>query len=401
MIVAFLNYLFHPLIGRLLSVTEFGEVQTVIALATEVTMAFTAFTVATVHATTNCVDLQECAAIVSVFKKGALALVAIIFLLVLVSVELLANVFQFSSVYPFIALAILLVTTALFMIRQGVLQGRSRFLAVSIGNLLVAGGRVLFALVLIWLGWRAAGAIGGLVMAQLVGLLYVFVQTRQTLDAPKHDAFVVTRIRFWREMRYMGLAFFTTAYVTVLYTADVLVVKSYFSPEIAGMYSGISTVAKIIFFASSPIAGVLLPSVKLLSTFEENRRVFVKAAGMVCLIGGSVLGAFVVVPRFIVALLMGDRYLDLVALLPWMACAFFVVSLLNLLTNFGLALRRQSLILLVVVGGVLLAFLTALHHASPLAIVQNFFGVAVISLIGAVMTCWKDIRRGVSSALAS
>ncbi len=53
-LVAFINYLFHPVLSRVLPVDSFGEVQALLALFTELTSVFAAFTQTAIHASANC-----------------------------------------------------------------------------------------------------------------------------------------------------------------------------------------------------------------------------------------------------------------------------------------------------------------------------------------------------------
>lgn len=392
--VAFLNYLFHPVLAARLSLADFGDVQAMFSLITELSTVLGAFTLAAVHASVNCDEKGECVAVIALLQKSAFAMLGISFLGLVVFASSLTNALHFTSITPFFAVAILLVSSSFYTIRVGYLQGQGRFVSVTVGSLLVAGGRLLFAVLLVALGFRAFGAIAGIVLAQVVALAFVFWQTRHGLrrsatEEPVHLSWP----RIKKELGYVALVGLTMAYVTVLYTADVLIVKRYFSPEVAGMYSGIATIAKITFFTTSPLVTVLISSIRLNGDRLARRASFLKGLALVSLIGGGVTLLFLLVPTFFVHLLMGSRYLPSAHLLPWLGATFFLVSLTNAAISLGLALRQKKLLVLVACGSLALSLLTVFHHATLDQVIQNGLLVAFVSCVAAFACLVPQLKR--------
>lgn len=377
-----------------MSLADFGDVQALFSLITQLSTLLGAFTLAAVHASVNCEEKGECAAVITLLQKSAFVMLGISFLGLLVFASSLTNALHFTSVTPFFAVALLLVATSFYTIRVGYLQGQGRFVSVSIGSLLIAGGRLAFSVVLVGLGFRAFGAITGIVLAQVVALLFVVIQTRQSLsrstnETPHHLAWP----RIWKELRYVFLVGFTMAYVTILYTADVLIVKRYFSPDVAGLYSGIATIAKITFFTTGPLVTVLISSIRLHGDRLARRASFLKGIALVGLVGGGVTGLFLLVPGFFVNLLMGARYLPSAHLLPWLGGTFFLVSLTNAAISLGLALRLKKLLLLALCGSFGLPLVTLVRHASLEQIIQNGFVIAALSCLAAFACVLPTLRR--------
>ena len=392
MSVAFLNYLFHPLLAKRLSLADFGDVQALLSLATEMTAFLGAFTFAAVHASVNCEEPGECSAIIHFLQKMAFAFLVIAFVSCIVFAPLLATSLHFLNAAPFVALAALLVTTTYYSIRTGFLQGQGRFVAVSLGNLIVAAGRIAFALIFVVVGWHAFGAMIGIVCAQAFAFAYVFWQTRRHLGVTSQETRTKLSVeRMKSELGYVALVGFTMAYITVLYTVDVLIVKHYFSADLAGMYSGMATIAKIIFFACGPLITVLVSSIKRNGERQMRRRAYFKAVSLVGVIGGGLVFVFTLLPNFIIAHMIGARYLPYAHLLPWLSLAFFGASLTNISTSFGLALRRARLLILAAFGTFTLIVLTVLHHANLDAIVQNMLFVAVGSALVQFLAIRSDL----------
>jgi O-antigen/teichoic acid export membrane protein len=185
--------------------------------------------------------------------------------------------------------------------------------------------KLVFAVVFVLLGWGAFGAVFAFFCTGLVAIGY---------GIWKAGSNVRLRLRGWpgltpalkRELRYGLLVFCGTSFVTLFSFADVVIVKSLFSPEAAGLYSGVATIARIIFFLTGSIAMVLLPNVKLSAPAAANLRLLRNSFLLLLLLGGSALGFFALFPSFTIGLLIGSRYLGQAGLLPWLGLLLFVVS---------------------------------------------------------------------------
>ncbi|MEX2014251.1 MAG: oligosaccharide flippase family protein, partial [Parcubacteria group bacterium] len=181
MIVAVLNYLFHPVLGRLLAPSDFGDVQALISLIAQAGVIFTAFSIVVVNITANLEDRVERDAIIGELQKIALYVVAVAVLAVLLFLSPLGEFLNFSTPYLLLGLVVMLPLTSLVTFRNAYLQGSGRFWELSVGGIISSGGRLVLAAGLILLGMNVFGVIAGLVMAQAALLIYLFFTTRQTL----------------------------------------------------------------------------------------------------------------------------------------------------------------------------------------------------------------------------
>jgi O-antigen/teichoic acid export membrane protein len=176
--------------------------------------------------------------------------------------------------------------------------------------------------------------------------------------------------------------------VTVLYTFDTVIVKYLFEPETAGQYAAIAVIARIIFFATASIAGVLLPSVSLLNPPTENARILRRSLLLVLLIGGSGVAIMSVVPEFVISLLLGSKYLAFAHLLPELSVVLLLSSLVNLLVVYLIALRRFILIPIALCGMVMLLMLIMANHDSVESIIHQSTlanGFVLACLVGSLI----------------
>ena len=69
MLVAALNYFFYPILSRMLSPSDFGDVQVFISLITQAGILFGAFTIVAVNVTANTEDPNERNAILTELQR--------------------------------------------------------------------------------------------------------------------------------------------------------------------------------------------------------------------------------------------------------------------------------------------------------------------------------------------
>lgn len=333
--------------------------------------------------------------IVTELQLAALWVTCIVLLVTVIAAPLLQSSFRFSSGWPFALLAVALIAAVPFTFQTAYLRAEKRFAATSTANLLVAGGKLLLSAALVLIGFGTAGAIGGLIVAQLIGLWYALSKAKS-----KPLATVAALGRHWlpnfklvaSELRYVGYALGGLLAVTLLLSLDVVLVKYFFDAHTAGLYAGVATVARIIFFLTASVAQVLLPSVKIGESAKANSSLLIKSLLILTGLSLPVLLFAWLSPTFVMGLLMGSQYLELSHLLAPLSLAIFFVSVLNLLVSYCLALRCYVPIILTVAGTILTYAAMILWHDSPQVIVTTLLGgsFGVTSVVGV----WFFISRG-------
>src|SRR5205085_12536365 len=141
------------------------------------------------------------------------------------------------------------------------LRGRLAFGTLSLANAAGSLAKIVFSAAFVLVGWRTTGALGSVVAAELVALVYTANRARRLgLTSPPG-------LKLWRwpdlsitrpQLRYSALVLVVSLVITTLFSFDVIVVKHYFSAEVAGLYAGVATVARIVFFVTASVAAVLL-----------------------------------------------------------------------------------------------------------------------------------------------
>ena len=377
-VTAFLNYLYYPVMSRLMTVERFGEVQTIFSFVFLSGVILTVFRMIVLHIASNRIDEgvvptgppdQNDSVIASLFTATLATHLPFVILLIVAS-PALSEFFAFETSWNFAVFALYFTLTIPFTFYGAHLTGKSKFGTVSIANIIQAFGKLIFAALFVILGLDVFGAIGALVIASFLALLYIRTKSKDFLLSltPSNNV----RRALKKEFSYGLLILISLGLVTFLYAADVLVVKRLFSPEIAGTYSGIATIARIIFFATGSISTVLLSSIKIRNTPAINQAILLKATLFVCMIGGSALLLFTLFPNQIITLLIGKKFVPMAHHLPYLSLYLFLVSLLNLFVAYFIALRLKSLLPISALGFLGIILLLALNHHTLQAIIFDF-----------------------------
>jgi O-antigen/teichoic acid export membrane protein len=302
--------------------------------------------------------------------------------------------FNFTSVWPFIIVMIALVAAVPLNFRVAYLRGHKQFSQTSIANLIGAAGKILLSAVLVWIGWNTIGAIFGVVLAQVIAFAYAVRAARAIgFMPPKSDKRIslpnMTLLK--PELRYGLLVLCGSLTVTVLSSVDIFIVKHFFDAETAGRYAGVSTVARMIFFLTASVAQVLLPSVKMSQPRHQNRQFLLKSLALVLVLGGGATAVFAGFAPTIIHLMMGGQYTAYAHLLGTLSIAMFIISILNLVISYYIALREYQIAAIVVLGAVIAGVLLMSHHETLESVVSSLlYGSTTMLLLIAV---WAATRK--------
>ncbi len=383
LIAAFLNYLYHPIMVRMMSVKEFGEVETIISITYLMGIFLMICGTVAINIVSNHLHASSTKYIqlLAQLFKLVLPIVLLYAMGIVIFSPILMHFLHFDSILPFLPLALILSVDVVSTFYNAYLRGAERFFVVSIANIISSGGRVIFGIILVYAGLQVFGAIGALAVANLVSLLYVMHKTRGLFHLAFDEKAIYTA-EICNEISYSVLIFFSLGYITFLYASDVLFIKYYFDPETAGLYSGIVTIARIIFFATGSVAGVLMPTIKIRAQKRENRTILKKALCITILISIGILGAFTLFPSWIVSVMLGERYVALAHLLPLAGVYAFSVSLVNVVYTYYIALRDRRLIYISLIGLVMTLSSILLYHHSAQAVIGGYiFGTSVTGVL--------------------
>jgi O-antigen/teichoic acid export membrane protein len=392
LVISALNYLYYPVLGRMLPLESFGEVQVLISLFTQMTIFVSVLTHVSTNIISNETDTDAVNKTVSELEKITQYVGYAILALIIIAAPYLKTALKFESVWPFFVIGLVFVVGITTGYRTAYLTGKSAFLRATVAGMLTASVKIVASALLVSAGYKTSGAAGGILVAQLIGLAYAAYKARQ-LGFIRHRSGVRPDWALLRpQARYAGLVLFVSIITTLQYSADVTIVKYLFSPEIAGQYAGIATISRIVLFLTGSFAIVLLSAVKISRQPHENSKLLIRSLLMTLILGGAATLIFVLFPSQVIHLLFGQKYDAFAHLLPLLSVAMLIVSVSSLIANYHLALRHYGVMLYVGLGAVATIGLLIIGHGSPDAVVRSLAigsGCMLAGLLG-----WTGYRAG-------
>lgn len=251
-----LGFAFQALISHGLQLSDYGAVFAAITLLTFIGLPASALTLLMARQTSRDRATGHSAASAVLLRSGNRALLIGGLVLALICAGGSRWIGAFFSIPNELILAVaagLPVALALPLL-MGELQGQQRFLSFSVLGVGQAALKLIAAIVL-GVAFGPVGVVLGLALAGFLSYGVAFWLLRQRLS-----------IRFtqpWLRpaLRYLALILPSTLALSVLLSADVLLVKHFFTAREAGEYSAVAALGRAIFWGASGVAAVLFPKV--------------------------------------------------------------------------------------------------------------------------------------------
>jgi O-antigen/teichoic acid export membrane protein len=382
LVVAALNYLYYPILGRMLDPIHFGEVQTLLSLYAQAAVFLNILTYVTIHVTVNTDDpetrnhlLLRLERIALLGGYGALAVA-------LVCTPLLRSFLNFTNPWPFVALVIALAISIPMALRMAFLRGKKLFLKATLMDGIGSFAKIVLSVALVVVGWKTFGAIMGLALSQIISLAFGVAWVRRAgFSGFGWHKINIPLSRLRPQFAYAAGAFLATSTITAIMGLDIIAVKHYFSPEVAGTYAGMATIARIVFYITAPFMGVLLTMVSINQPQRKNLLQLGGSIALISMIGGSALLVLALFPDFFVRVLVGPKYLAYASYLPRLSLAMLLLGIANALLMYQVTMRQYRVALYATVLVVLSVGLVYWNHTTVVSVINDIVCSSVAVLI--------------------
>jgi len=387
MLISAFNYLYYPVLGRLVSVSDFGEIQAVISIFMQLGIILTAFGYVITNVVGNTHGRQSRELILKLEQIMVIASIAGLLLLTSLASSLKSDL-KLSSILPILLVGLLVVVNVPSTARAYILQGEKHLKEVSIAGIVYALGKLITSVALIYMLTNdVLAAVLGYIVAQVLMLWYVARNTRQDYVGVMESFSLFGSWRISKEWKVLikkeiiyGIVIMSIlSGLTLLYTSDTILARLFFAPHELGLYSAVASIARIIFFVTASVAGVLVATVRINVPAKENHSVLIKSLLIVTAIGGLCTLAFAVAPKLFVTILVGHAYLGGAQWLPLLSVMIFICAINNLLATYQIALRKYLAIAPVVLGIITCGIGLTYFHA-------NFYEFIAVLLVANLVT---------------
>jgi len=376
MAVNALNYVFHLALGRIVSVEVYGEVESLLSLmaiisvpSVAIGMVATKFSAA--HKADN--DPQGNYGIFKYLNKKVFFWGFPAFLSLVILTPYVGRFLRIDNNLSLVLIWISMFLSFFLSISGGLISGWQKFKEANWMNISGAVAKLIFAIILIRIGFALNGAVGGYVLGVLVSYVVSLIYIRFILVAKNGKSDKKDKLYFSSVKRYIMPAFIGTLAINILGNADMVLAKHNLDAVSAGQYGALTIVSRIIFFFTSIITTVLFSMSAENSHKKTDSSVILKqAAYLMFFISVAAVTAYFLFPTFILSLLFGDRYDNVADYLGWFSISAVLYSFVNLFFQYLMSIHKTlAAYVLIIVAGIAVPFIF-------------FFGSDIIAIIAIV-----------------
>lgn len=382
---SFTNYLYHLFMARFLGPKDYGILESLISVIYQLSIPLSTISFVIVKYVSYFKGQNRIKTIQSFFWKvnqNTLILTPFIIIIIFISAPFISNFLHFPSSVLVVLVGMSFVLSIFVTLGRSLLQGLSKFFLVSITGLSDGIFRLSTALILVFLGFGLFGAVFSFFLTSIFSISITLYLVRDFIKGDRHEPIPEKKEMF----RFIFPVFFTNLAITSLITSDIILVRHFFPSYEAGLYSALSTLGKIVFFAASPVITVILPMVSEAQAANKNfKRIALSGLLLIGLmISGSlfVLGFF---PKIMVSVLFGEKYLAMVPLVIYFSVAMAIYTINVSLLNIFLALKITLPTIFVSVAAILQIIMIIIFHQSLSSIINIFIVLSALLLLSLLL----------------
>ncbi|MDD5449044.1 MAG: oligosaccharide flippase family protein [Candidatus Omnitrophica bacterium] len=384
------NLLYQVLVVRKLTIASYGAFNSLLSIFTVVSLPIVSLTamIAKFVPYYNHLGEQKKANLFLFVLLKHMGVIAAIFL----SVSLLfglnvKNYLQLDSSMPVYFTGGILFLSIISIVVFGGLQGYENFLYLSIYNGFGSVLKLLLAFLFISLGWELLGVLGAYIIAQIASLGVGFFVLREIFyvkDTPLSDLDLRQKYKFAIPSL---ITFGCTAFLTNI---DIILVKHFFDPILAGYYSVAQLIGKMVFFIPGAIYTVMFPhAAGLHAQNKDSRFLLLKSLGYTVLLCLCVVLAYNIFPEVFLKILTGKVNLEIIFLGRLFSIAMIFFSLLSVLLLYQLSVSKFMFLKSLVLFSMLQVLAILIFHA---ALSQVLFILLVNSLVLFVINLRSSLK---------
>lgn len=373
-----INYGYHVVMGRILGPVNYGVLLSIFSLLYIVSIVPLSTSISIVKFIS--IAKSENVGDVYLGIKKFIFTVAIFGSLILILLSFpISGFLHISNVLLVLLISPVMFFSLMALVDQATLQGLMKFSGVVIPNMISSVGKLALGILFIFFGWSVLGATFAILLSVFLAWIYVRSVIPAHLKNGNATNFnIMPFIKFSLPALLQALAF------TSLITIDVLMAKHYLSDFEAGLYGSLSMLGKIIYFAASPIAGVLFPIVsKRHSNNEKFGNIFLIALIMTLVISLGVTIVYLLIPGLVIQFSYGQKYLVVQNLLFFMGLFLSLYSLSYLIVNYLLSMNQVKVVIFPIIASLAQPILIIIFwHSSILQIIiASLFSTSVLLML--------------------
>jgi len=381
MLAAFFSYLLQFVFGRILSVADFGTFNALLSLSYLIGVPAGVFGVSLIKHVSELSAKKDSKKLTTLYWKLillALLLGLVVAILVFLLRKIISTQLKIYDIGLILMFGLLMGSSFIGAIQSSYLQGLLRYKAFAFYSVVSSFFRFSLATLAVFLGFKLIGAFGGMLFAAVASFITAYLILRKNLTVFEN----LNLVQDYKKIMFFSLpVMFVQFGLMLLNNVDVILVKKYFDPDMAGYYAGTVTLGKIFLFGAGAVSTVMFPTISSLAVRGLNyMRVFFKFLFLLLIIVAAGIVAFSLFPSLLTQLFFGERFIASVEYLPRFSLFIGLYVIINFLVVFFLAINRTSVFLVLLPGLILQYVLIATSHDNIYQIINADIYAGIITL---------------------
>ncbi|MBI2414972.1 oligosaccharide flippase family protein [candidate division WWE3 bacterium] len=375
-------YLLQILLGRLLSVSDYGIFNSLLSVFSIISVISSAFITSLIKVVSELKVNNKFDLLTALFVKVTIAVVVIgffVFLPITVFRESIATFLNISNLYLVSVFGLFVGITFLGIVPASYLQGLLRLKAFSFWTVLSNFLRFAVPTAFVYIGFSVTGVFTGLIIAAILSFLIGLLLLMKNFSSYENPDL---KNQYSKLFTFVWLALFINIGMSIFNNVDVVLVKHYFDAHLAGIYSGVVTIGKVFLFGASTVGVVMYPQIASAFARKEDFvakfRTYFLIQLSVVLVG---LTVFVIFPDFITRVMFGQDFLPSAAYLVKYSVFVAAYVMLNFMTMFFLAIEQKKILFFQIPAVLLQLVLLTVFHTSLDQVINVNIGVSLLLLI--------------------
>ena len=388
-----LGYLFQIIMGRMLSVSEYGIFSALMAMIVVIGAPMTTLSMIISRRVSTYRSEQDNGKLGYLFywiNRKLLLIAVVLIVLVVFNIKPLQNFLLIEKSAHLYLLLIILLIAFPQAVNNAYLQGLQYFKWLSVSGVLATLLKIIIAVILIYFGLGVAGALGGVIFSTFIILILTYVVLRPSLSKNNASISNTTHLLFKSAMPVL-LANVAFAVMTQI---DMVLVKYYFSEQEVGIYAAASILGKAVMYLPGGIAMALFPMVaENHASGKSSAHLMFQAVGVTALL--SLTGAlfYYFFADSIIVLLYGTDYKEAANVLKYFGFAILPMALVMVAEHFLIAMGRVLFAYLFMVVAPLQLIAIYYYHDTLLDIVAVLSISGIILVVSGYGLLWRTFKK--------
>jgi O-antigen/teichoic acid export membrane protein len=388
-----LGYLFQIIMGRMLSVSEYGIFSALMAMIVVIGAPMTTLSMIISRRVSTYRSEQDNGKLGYLFywiNRKLLLIAVVLVVLVVFNIKPLQNFLLIEKNAHLYLLLIILLIAFPQAVNNAYLQGLQYFKWLSVSGVLTTLLKIIIAVILIYFGLGVAGALGGVIFSTFIILILTYVVLRPSLSKNNASISNTTHLLFKSAMPVL-LANVAFAVMTQI---DMVLVKYYFSEQEVGIYAAASILGKAVMYLPGGIAMALFPMVaENHASGKSSAHLMFQAVGVTALL--SLTGAlfYYFFADSIIVLLYGTDYKEAANVLKYFGFAILPMALIMVAEHFLIAMGRVLFAYLFMVVAPLQLIAIYYYHDTLLDIVAVLSISGIILVVSGYGLLWRTFKK--------